>query len=173
MYYCLKSTILYVPQNLKEFKLQHGHCRVPYDHSELGKWAKYQRDNYGAFMKGKPCKMTQKKFDLLKELGFEESLDENIDNYVGEVAAESDVPEEQKKKRAATNGNGRSKTDEAEFLAGVEGGDIAHPNNMFPEHFYPGMGTFENAPQRQGQEGYNGYVQHPAYQQGYGGHSNY
>ena len=117
--------------------------------------------------------MTQKKFDLLKELGFQESLDENIDNYVGEVAAESDVPEEQKKKRTAANGNGRSKTDETEFLAGVEGGDmIAHPNNMFPEHFY---GTYENAPhQQQGQEGYNGYVQHPAYQQGYGGgHSNY
>jgi hypothetical protein len=117
--------------------------------------------------------MTQKKFDLLKELGFEESLDENIDNYVGEVAAESDAPDEQKKKRAAASGNGRSKTDETEFLAGVEGGDmIAHPNNMFPEHFYPGMGTYENAHQQQGQEGYNGYVQHPAYQQtGYGGHS--
>ena len=128
--------------------------------------------------------MTQKKFDLLKEIGFEDSLDdEKLDNYVGEVAAETDDgPDEQKKKRAAAAATttGRSKMIESEFLPGGGVGMVAHPNiyvggqQQYPEHFYPGMVQAYDPNVHQGQPGYHAYAQHPSYPQGFGGgHSSY
>lgn len=63
---------------LVEFKEAHGHCRVPMTVPELGKWAKYQRDQYCLFMRGKKAKITKQKIDKLTSLGFEESLEERV-----------------------------------------------------------------------------------------------
>mmetsp|Transcript_39392 Transcript_39392/g.64521 ORF Transcript_39392/g.64521 Transcript_39392/m.64521 type:complete len:142 (+) Transcript_39392:273-698(+) len=45
---------------------------------ELGKWAKYQRDQYCQFMRGKKAKINQQKIDKLLSIGFEESLEERV-----------------------------------------------------------------------------------------------
>mmetsp|Transcript_16600 Transcript_16600/g.28517 ORF Transcript_16600/g.28517 Transcript_16600/m.28517 type:complete len:437 (+) Transcript_16600:563-1873(+) len=63
---------------LVEYKKEHGHCRVPMNGSDLGKWVKYQRDQYCLFMRGKKCKTNQTKIDKLASLGFEESLDKKV-----------------------------------------------------------------------------------------------
>jgi hypothetical protein len=147
------------------------------DHPELGKWAKYQRDHFLAFQKGRPSKITKKKFDLLESIGFEESIDETVDNFVGEtssVAAASmtdATTEEQKKKRSAA-----SKADESQFAGGM----VAQPNlyvnhtgqQQYAEHhFYPGgQGMGQGMSQAMGQA-YDAYAQHPSYQQGNSGHS--
>lgn len=65
-------------QALAQYKEQHGTCRVSLQVPELGKWAKYQRDQYCLFMKGKKAKITQEKVDKLCSLGFEESLEERV-----------------------------------------------------------------------------------------------
>ncbi|KAL7544608.1 hypothetical protein ACHAWF_007986 [Thalassiosira exigua] len=72
------SACLLYPQALIQFKADHGHCRVPHSVPELGKWAKYQRDQYALFLRGKKAKINQKKIDQLTSIGFEESLDERI-----------------------------------------------------------------------------------------------
>jgi hypothetical protein len=61
-----------------EFKQTHGHCRVPLNVPELGKWAKYQRDQYVLHARGKKSKITKEKIDLLTSIGFEESLEEKV-----------------------------------------------------------------------------------------------
>eukprot|EP00574_Skeletonema_japonicum_P006645 CAMPEP_0201713680 /NCGR_PEP_ID=MMETSP0593-20130828/430_1 /ASSEMBLY_ACC=CAM_ASM_000672 /TAXON_ID=267983 /ORGANISM="Skeletonema japonicum, Strain CCMP2506" /LENGTH=508 /DNA_ID=CAMNT_0048202857 /DNA_START=84 /DNA_END=1610 /DNA_ORIENTATION=- len=155
-------------EHLKEYKRLNGDCRVPLDNAELGKWAKYQRDQFSAFQKGRPCKFTTKKYALLQSIGFEESIDEHVDNVVGETTAVA-VSEEQRKKRAAAAG----KQDESQFAGG---GMVAQPNlflghagqqqqQQYAEHhFYAGgQGT--------GGQSYDAYVQHPSFQQGYGGTS--
>jgi hypothetical protein len=154
-------------QNLKEYKLQYGDCRVPLDHPELGKWAKYQRDHFSAFQKGRPSKMTKKKFELLESIGFEESIDEAVDNFGGETtsvaAASMTDAEEQTKRRSAA-----SKMDESQFAGGL----VAHPNvyvNHAGQHQYAEH-LFHSGGQGMGQA-YDAYAQHPSYQQGYGGHS--
>jgi cobalamin biosynthesis protein CobT len=43
---------------------------------ELGKWAKYQRDQYVLYLRGKPSKMTPSKIDKLITIGFEDSIEE-------------------------------------------------------------------------------------------------
>lgn len=63
---------------LVEYKEQHGTCRVPMNVPELGKWAKYQRDQYCLFMKGKKAKISQEKIDKLMSIGFNESLEERV-----------------------------------------------------------------------------------------------
>jgi len=63
---------------LKRFKEEHGHCRVPITVPDLGKWAKYQRDQYSLFMRGKKAKINQEKIDRLLSIGFEESLEERV-----------------------------------------------------------------------------------------------
>ena len=164
-------------QNLKGYKSQHGDCRVPLDHPELGKWAKYQRDHFSALQKGMPSNITKKKFDLLQSIGFEESIDENVDNFVADttsVASAAAVPEDQKK-RSAT-----SKTDESQFAGGM----VAQPNlyvnqagqQQYAEHhFYSGgQGMGQGMSQATGLamgQAYDAYPQHPSYPQGYGGHS--
>lgn len=49
---------------LVEFKEAHGHCRVPMNVPELGKWAKYQRDQYVLRARGTKAKITKEKIDL-------------------------------------------------------------------------------------------------------------
>eukprot|EP00984_Skeletonema_dohrnii_P009670 scaffold3705_cov107-Skeletonema_dohrnii-CCMP3373.AAC.1 len=137
----LSLVLVTVSQHLKEYKSQHGDCRIPLDHAELGKWAKYQRDQFSAFQKGRPSKITKKKYDLLQSIGFEESIDENVDNFVGEATASAIMSEEQKKKRAA-----------------------AGQQQYAEHHFYPGG-------QGIGGQSYDAYTQHPSYQQGFGGSS--
>ena len=61
-----------------EFKETHGHCRVPMSIPDLGKWAKYQRDQYCMFLRGKKAKISQEKVDKLTSIGFEESLEERV-----------------------------------------------------------------------------------------------
>ena len=79
-------------QALVEFKEAHGHCRVPMTVPELGKWAKYQRDQYCQFMRGKKAKITKEKIDKLMSLGFEESLEERVALGLADVG---DLEEEQ------------------------------------------------------------------------------
>ena len=129
-----------------------------------------------AFQSGNPSKITKKKFDLLQSIGFGESIYDN--DYVGEpsVADMTGVPDDQKKKRAATG-----KSDESQFAGGM----VAQPNifgnpagqqqQQYAEHhFYPGSQNVGQGTSGQGVgHGYdNSYAQHPSYQQqGYGGHS--
>ncbi|KAL7540742.1 hypothetical protein ACHAXR_010356 [Thalassiosira sp. AJA248-18] len=61
-----------------QYKEEHGHCRVPMNVPELGKWAKYQRDQYCLFMRGKKAKINQQKIDKLISIGFEDSLEERV-----------------------------------------------------------------------------------------------
>jgi hypothetical protein len=63
---------------LVEFKEAHGHCRVPMNVPELGKWAKYQRDQYVLRARGKKAKITKEKIDMLTSIGFEDSLEERV-----------------------------------------------------------------------------------------------
>lgn len=63
---------------LVEFKEAHGHCRVPMNVPELGKWAKYQRDQYVLRARGKKAKITKQKIDMLTSIGFEDSLEERV-----------------------------------------------------------------------------------------------
>lgn len=73
--------------------------------------------------------MTQEKFDQLKEIGFEESLDEQVHDYVGDSSMNADSPDDQKKIRAATTA--RTKTDEFEFPTG---GMADQPNIYGDQH---------------------------------------
>lgn len=61
-----------------EFKQTHGHCRVPMNIPELGKWAKYQRDQYVLHARGKKAKITKEKINMLTSIGFEDSLEERV-----------------------------------------------------------------------------------------------
>ena len=165
------SLVLMSPfsQNLKEYKRQHGDCRVPLDNPDIGKWAKYQRDQFTAFKQGRPNKITKKKFDLLQSIGFEESIDENDDDVVGEApTAVSVAEEEQRKKRAEAAAAG--KMDESQFVGGMVAQPNLYMNNAVQQqyaehHFYPGG-------QGIGGQAYDAYAQHPSYQQqGFGGPS--
>jgi len=71
-------------QSLVEFKKQYGHCRVPMTVPELGKWAKYQRDQFAQFMRGKKAKINQDKIDKLLSIGFEDSLEERVILGIGQ-----------------------------------------------------------------------------------------
>ncbi|KAL9180410.1 hypothetical protein ACHAXT_008380 [Thalassiosira profunda] len=55
---------------LKQFKEQHGHCRIPRNHQQFGSWPTYQRSQYRLFKEGKKSKMTQERADKLIEIGF-------------------------------------------------------------------------------------------------------
>lgn len=67
-------------RDLVAFKEENGHCRVPLTVPDLGKWAKYTRDQYVLFMRGqyKKAKITKEKVDRLTAIGFEDSLEERV-----------------------------------------------------------------------------------------------
>ena len=61
-------------QQLCEFKLQFGHCLVPFKYSanpKLGPWVSKQRSNYRLYQEGKPCHITAERIRELESVGFE------------------------------------------------------------------------------------------------------
>lgn len=69
---------------LVDFKRSYGHCRVPMSIPDLGKWAKYQRDQFTLYLLGKPSKITLCKIDKLKSIGFEDSIEERVETFLSE-----------------------------------------------------------------------------------------
>ena len=67
---CASVVSPFVHQALKQFKEQHGHCRIPRNHEQFGSWPTYQRSQYRLFKEGKKSKMTQERADKLIEIGF-------------------------------------------------------------------------------------------------------
>ena len=61
-------------QLVQEFHAEHGHCRVPRNHSvnhvKLGKWVSNQRSAYKSFKDGQHSTMTQERIDALEKIGF-------------------------------------------------------------------------------------------------------
>ena len=58
---------------LREFKVQFGHCLVPIKYAanlKLGKWVSNQRSNYKLYQEGKPSPMTESRFLALNGIGF-------------------------------------------------------------------------------------------------------
>lgn len=61
-------------EELREFKEQNGHCRVPQrfaDNKKLGGWVLYVRHQYRKFQLGQPSTMTRERVAQLEELGFD------------------------------------------------------------------------------------------------------
>ena len=60
-------------EELKEFRVQHGHCFVPRTYPEnqkLAYWVERQRQDYRNLQKGKPSKMTVDRIGVLESAGF-------------------------------------------------------------------------------------------------------
>eukprot|EP00980_Cylindrotheca_fusiformis_P016113 scaffold4782_cov106-Cylindrotheca_fusiformis.AAC.6 len=60
-------------EELKEYRVKHGHCNVPYNYDlnrKLPTWIKCQRRQYKLLKEGQPSNMTQERIDLLQGLGF-------------------------------------------------------------------------------------------------------
>mmetsp|Transcript_13924 Transcript_13924/g.27898 ORF Transcript_13924/g.27898 Transcript_13924/m.27898 type:complete len:551 (-) Transcript_13924:2-1654(-) len=70
-------------EELKKFKAEHGHCKIPRNHPYFGNWPMYQRAQYKLFMAGKPAKITKEKVDKLLSMGFLKPLEQvpNDDDY--------------------------------------------------------------------------------------------
>jgi hypothetical protein len=61
-------------EQMREFKVQFGHCLVPIKYSanlKLGKWVSNQRSNYKLYQEGKPNPMTAERIRQLESVGFE------------------------------------------------------------------------------------------------------
>jgi hypothetical protein len=61
-------------QQLREYKVQSGHCLVPYQYSanpKLGKWVSTQRSSYRLSQEGKPSPMTEERIRELESIGFD------------------------------------------------------------------------------------------------------
>ena len=59
---------------LCEYKVQFGHCRVPnnfHKHPKLGKWVSTQRTNYRLYQKGKPSDITAGRIREIDGIGFD------------------------------------------------------------------------------------------------------
>ena len=60
-------------EELREFKVQYGHCRVPKlysDNPKLGYWVAKQRARYRLYQEGKPSHMTAERIQELENVGF-------------------------------------------------------------------------------------------------------
>ena len=60
-------------EQLRQFKVQFGHCRVPQGYSaspKLGRWVSKQRSNFRLYQKGKPSPMTTERIRELESVGF-------------------------------------------------------------------------------------------------------
>jgi hypothetical protein len=60
-------------EQLREYKVQFGHCVVPQKYSadnNIGKWVSNQRSNYKLYQEGKPSPMTESRFLALNGIGF-------------------------------------------------------------------------------------------------------
>ena len=61
-------------QQLREYKVQSGHCLVPYQYSanpKLGKWVSNQRSSYRSYQEGKPNSITEERIRELESIGFD------------------------------------------------------------------------------------------------------
>jgi hypothetical protein len=61
-------------EQLREYKLQFGHCIVPQQYSanpKLGRWVSRQRNTYKLYHEGKSSPMTAKRIRELESVGFE------------------------------------------------------------------------------------------------------
>eukprot|EP00586_Coscinodiscus_wailesii_P015376 CAMPEP_0172518640 /NCGR_PEP_ID=MMETSP1066-20121228/290939_1 /TAXON_ID=671091 /ORGANISM="Coscinodiscus wailesii, Strain CCMP2513" /LENGTH=493 /DNA_ID=CAMNT_0013301067 /DNA_START=65 /DNA_END=1546 /DNA_ORIENTATION=- len=70
-------------EQLKDFKLQAGHCRVPNTYRpnpQLGLWVMNQRQHYKFMKTGKPSIMTPSRIELLEKIGFTWSATEDALN---------------------------------------------------------------------------------------------
>mmetsp|Transcript_23139 Transcript_23139/g.64340 ORF Transcript_23139/g.64340 Transcript_23139/m.64340 type:complete len:540 (-) Transcript_23139:115-1734(-) len=59
--------------DMKKFKAENGHCLVPETHKQFPKlyvWIKEQRRHYSLWKQGKPAHMTEKRHQLLEQIGF-------------------------------------------------------------------------------------------------------
>ncbi len=79
-------------EELKSFKLEHGHCVVPQHFSQnraLGKWVSKQREHYRYFLEQKQSAMTQERIDKLNELGFQWNAKgrrhDNVESFSDEI----------------------------------------------------------------------------------------
>jgi hypothetical protein len=64
-------------QQLREYKVQSGHCLVPQQYAanrKLGKWVSTQRAQYKLYQEGKPSAMTEERIQELESIGFVESI---------------------------------------------------------------------------------------------------
>ena len=60
-------------QQLREYKVQSGHCLVPYQYSanlKLGKWVSNERYQYRLYQEGKPSPMTEERIRELESIEF-------------------------------------------------------------------------------------------------------
>ena len=60
-------------EQLREFKVQFGHCRVPQGYSaksKLGQWVLKQRRNVRLYQEGRPSPMTTQRIRELENIGF-------------------------------------------------------------------------------------------------------
>ena len=60
-------------QQLREFKVQFGHCLVPHQYSanpKLGKWVSHQRTSYKFYQEGKPSPITDERIRALETVEF-------------------------------------------------------------------------------------------------------
>jgi hypothetical protein len=61
-------------RQMREFKVEFGHCRVPRKYSanpKLGQWVSTQRSTFSSYQKGKPSPMTAERIRELESLEFE------------------------------------------------------------------------------------------------------
>ena len=61
-------------QQMREFKVEFGHCRVPRKYAanpKLGHWVNTQRYNYKLPKEGKPSLMTAERSRELESIGFD------------------------------------------------------------------------------------------------------
>ena len=73
-------------QQLREYKVQFGHCAVPQKYSanpKLGQWVTNQRRNYRLYQDGKPSRMTKERIRALKSIAFERSGFKRDPTYAG------------------------------------------------------------------------------------------
>jgi len=57
-------------EQLRKYREENGHLRVPLSHPTLGRWVNVQRKSYTCFLEGKKSSLTQERVDDLTELGF-------------------------------------------------------------------------------------------------------
>jgi hypothetical protein len=68
-------------QQLREFNVQFGHCRVPRQYAanpKLGSWVSLQRSNYRLYEDGKPSPMTEERIRALESVGFDWGTGKNV-----------------------------------------------------------------------------------------------
>ena len=61
-------------QQLRKYKIQSGHCLVPYQYSansKLERWVGYQCAQYKLFQEGKPSRITDERSREFESIGFD------------------------------------------------------------------------------------------------------